>query len=900
MAHLLKIVHRDLKPKNIAVAPDGRPLVLDFGLAKFTHLDDASTSDHVSSAEHTVTIGKVKGTLAYMSPEQAEGNAVDCRTDVYALGVILYQLLTGHVPNDPTASALAPGRWHEYLKANPAVSIRSLKPEVPAELSAVVHKCLSFAADERYPDALALAGDLDAFLEGRPVSAVQRHRYLYVTRKFIAAHRVPFVAAATFFVILTLVITTAFFRVQSERNLAIAERQRAEDREAIARPFLYASEIRQAGIEWNNLQLTAAQKLLDDQIPTAGQADLRGFDWFFLRAQCAKRPLVLRGHAAGVAAVAMSEDERLVASGDQNGTLFLWTLEKPTEPRRLSGPKQPVLCLAFSPDTRWLAVGSEEQRLWLFDLEKNTAHELREPTDAIQAVRFSTDGKHLAAGDRDGFVYLWSITETRFEKKVSVQSERGVLCLDFSPDGAFLATGGKDSHAHITELATGQRIAILGPQAGPVHAIRFTPDGQFVATAGWDRSLRYWQRDKGFSLVHEETAAAEAQILGLEFSKQRAEVYVALANGRVSVRQPPPQYWSERTMRVEPNRLASMAVGCRGTVASTDGSPDITIHTPAELESCRTLGPEASVQRMALSPEGTLIATSVGTQFSLWEQQTGRALETQELHTAEITGLAFRPDGRHVVSLDLNGHLLEWGISEQKRLREHAVGKGPFACLAASPTSPLVALGGIGTVQVFNLETGQTLWRQKKHGHLLVNSLQFSPDGKHLVSGSWDNTVKVWDPEKGTVLRTLTGNDEAIFGIDIARDNSKVAAISRNGVTVVWNLTSGERLHTFAESRGSQGGIAFAPDGRLLAIATYDALASEPAPVVFYDLPTRIQTLTLAPPARLVRHLAFTRDGRSLLAGGQGYPDAKHGSVFAWEAHATPLSPRSDTSSEVP
>lgn len=902
VAHLVHIVHRDLKPKNITVSKQGRPMVLDFGLAKFVPAADPPSTATTDNLDRTVALGKIKGTLAYMSPEQALGNPVDSRSDVYALGVILHELITGRVPVDPIGTDIQIHQWGEYLLSQRRKASGRRPANVPWDVAEIIDHCLECQPKDRYANAMELADDLDAYLDGRPVAAVRRRRWLYVTSKFARAHRRALLAVAMIFLVLVGVVAQAFVRVSRARNLAIAERQRAEDREAIARPFLYASQIRQARIHWQNRELDDSRRLLDQQMPTPGQSDLRGFDWYYLRNLASRRPSVLEAHSSPVAALGLSADAvsggGLLASGDVTGTVLLWDTDSKRVLATLLGHRGPITGVVFAQKNPWLATASDDGTVRLWSVPKGRLIRVFSGhNNPITAISFSPDDQRLASADKEGWVRVWDPATGASDPPIRAHAERGTWSLDFAPDGVMLAAGGKDQTATVWNVRTRERITALGPHAGPIHVVRFTPDGKYLATAGWDRSLRYWNMMGDYSLAYDGQWGAEAPYVNIVFDNAGKQAWMGLANGLVSLCLQPPHYVSARTLRLERDELRAFAVQTTtGQFASASGGTEIHLWNRSDVEEYRTIESDLAMDRMVLIPgrRGVATSDSQAKQICLWDLDSGTRTHALRGHDALVTSIAPTPDGARIVSTDADGVVQLWNVSDGMLARTLAKTGGPVLSIAVAPQGEFFVLGGVGTVTLRRMDTGEIVWQRNGHGSMIVSDVVFTPDGKQLASGSWDNSVKVWETAKGGLVKALPGTNEAIFRIAISPNGRHLAATSRKGAVTIWSLQSGERETSLAHPQGASHGIAFSPDGRFLAVGTNDSNNQKLAPIHFWNLETRMETMTLHPATRWVTDLVFSHEGRTLLAAGKGLPGGANGILFVYEGDMDPTNVHED------
>ena len=824
-AHQVGIIHRDVKPANLLVQPDCHVWVTDFGLAS------------VQGGDGLTATGDVVGTLRYMSPEQASARrgVVDHRTDVYALGATLYELLT----LQPAVDGLDRQQLLEHLSFGEPRPPRRIDPRIPTDLETIALKAMAHWPEDRYATAANLARDLAHFLAGEPIEA-RRPGFLARARKRVRRH--PTLAAVGGMVVLLIAVGLAISTAVIWRALQAEERQRAlaEARELDSRRHAYDAEMNLAFADWQSGHAARVFELLERQRPGPGQEDLRGFEWHHLWGLChlASRA-ALAGHEGKVRAIVVHE--RSWITGGDDGTIRIWDPETISLKRTFHSGAKNVVGVAVTPDGQRLVTALGDDLVRFFDLTADQVPEsVKGPEGHCSAVAISKNGSTIVlAGDRT-FAHQQAAGESRSVELTGQQQRPN--CIAVSGDGTLVAGSGNDRRVLLWDLKSTDpaQSVVLGEHSSYVLSIAMSPDGNTLLTGSEDGFVQMW-----------DLVARQAQGEPLRQHLGAVSAAAFSPDGRL------------------------VATG------SWDGS--VKVWDVASAKPMRQFGHPGQVSAVAFAADGrTLLTGGEGGLLRVWDLAEPLEPQVLEGHSKLIRGLAFASDASRLLSASSDGSARLWDVS----------GRGPGVVLDQARQEPLptwmqtqawvptanahwkmgcaflpkgdqVLIADVaGRVRLHDARTGRELQDFEEAGGPIW-SLAISPDGGSLAAAGYrSNLVYVWDVASGKKRRDLSGHTNRLWSVAFSPDGRLLASAAADRTVRLWDTASGQLKSQIDVPAEFPWLIAFSPDSRWLAVATDDCR------IRLWDVATSRQQEPLARHASTIRAFAFFPDGKSLASGG--------------------------------
>jgi WD40 repeat protein/serine/threonine protein kinase len=872
-AHAHLVIHRDLKPSNILVTADGQVQLLDFGIAKLVRDGEAKETE-------LTQLGGRALTPDYAAPEQIAGDPITTAADVYGLGVILYELLTGerpyHLKRDSRgaleeailqAEPLAPSRCAVNAAAaqNRATTTKKLGRTLRGDLDTITLKALKKSPSERYATANAFHEDIARYLRGDVVLA-QPDSFAYRALKFARRHWIELAVTGGLIVTLAGGLTATSYEARiaaGQRDAALQAQMRSLTETAAGR--LKEGDIRVAtgiilevlrhGAPWSYapdaLDVFQQARAADAQVTViAGHTDRVNFAAFspdgrrivtashdttarIWDASTGREILQLRGHTGRVWSAVFSPDGRRVVTASFDDTARIWDAATGKELQRLTGHTDRVLGAAFSPDGRRIATASSDRtaRIWDAATGRETT-QLRGHTDRVITAVFAPDGRRVLTASFDKTARIWDAASGREMLRLSGHDER-VVSAAFSPDGTRVVTTSYDKTARIWDAATGKELRRLTGHTATVVSAAFSPDGCCVVTSG-DKTARIWDIATGRELM--QLSGHTDRVVTAAFSPDGARIVTAS---------------DDKTARV---------------------------WDAMKGRNVMPIGSTARLNAATFSPDGAqVVAASYDKTAHVLDAATARQLQLLSGHTDILNAALFSPDGRRIATASDDRTARIWDAATGQEVLRLIGHTGRVSAVAFSPDAKRIITGSSDkTGRIWDAASGGELVRLNGHADRLW-SATFSPDGRRVLTASDDRTARIWDAATGRELGQLRGHTDAVWSAAFSPDGRRIATASGDATARLWDAATGREIMVLLGHAGRINTVVFSPDARRVLTGSDDRTAR------IWDADTGRLLTVLSGHTDIVNSAAFSRDGQHVVTA------SDDGSARIWTARVPDL-----------
>jgi WD40 repeat protein/serine/threonine protein kinase len=875
-AHQNLIIHRDLKPNNILVTADGTVKLLDFGVAKLLQPELPEVSQQL-------TIGANILTPNYASPEQLKGETTTTTSDVYSLGVLLYELLSGSRPYDLKDKSLpeilrviseeVPPKPSTTKSEAPAVagglnyppthaggSLKSLK----GDLDNICMKALAKDPADRYQTVDELTADINRHLETLPILARPPSAW-YRINKYVNRHRLGVGAASLILILVVGWLASAVWQRNIARTEAALNLRRA-----------YAADMILGMQAYEAANLPRLNDLLSRYQNTQFS---RTWEYRFLENLAKpKAQLLLIPHSNDVWDVAFSPDSKTLATACADGFARIYSVPHGKLLATTASKEANIWRVVFSPDGALLASASGDAnstsvKVWNAGTGAET-FSLVGHTARVRAVDFSPDGKLIATGSRDGTIRIWSAMDGRELNRFAVENagvREETHDLHFTPDGSKLiatsgvsrvwevpsgkvlrrfeetfrtvsavspngkrfALGGLDGKIQIFDSGSVKKVMEIASHEARINTLTFSPEDSMIASASSDRTVRFFDTQSGEELQGLKTHLADAW--SIAFS--RDEQFIATSGTDLNV-----FLFAAFELRKASSFAFPVSAGVSWSAISSD----------------RNKAALPSKPKAGLYPQ------------TLWDVKAKRQII--EFSSEEVHAGAFSPDGAILATVNAAGILALWNSVTGSEIRRFAINQTITKGLVFSPDGKhLVSAGSDRTVRIWDSNNG-SLVREVCRLNDTVTALGLSTDGRMIFVASLDATAKLFDFETGRLVAETTRLAKPITAVAFAPDSLTFATGDSAGEIQIRRTADAKTIAILTGSAGRVTALTYSPDGTRLVSASGDAVMR------FWDTNRFDQVLAIRTGAPYMNFLAFTPDGYMLFSHGSV------GRIRLWEA----------------
>lgn len=789
-AHSKGVINRDLKPSNVMIGEFGETVVLDWGLAKVKGQQDVGAEKIQSGLRlfldadvGKTVVGYAIGTPSYMPPEQAEGKVddIDEQSDIYSLGAILYQIITGSPPyNGKTASEIL-----RQVVDKDVPKACSVDPDIPPELSAIAHKAMAKKKKERYSSATELIDELNNYMSGGQVK-VYEYSSMEILKKFASKNKAVFISSILIFFMLalsTLMIAWYYDREVTAKKTAQKEKLVSQYRTAQA--FNEKAARLESQKQFLSSRIYAAASLYFNP---ANRKSPEYVPWFRKNFKAAD---ILLSDAGS----------RFYQRHFHRGAVLENGIDLDC----------PVSSMKITPDNSNIIAGCINGEVKIIDLSTLKENKSFKTGSQVTGIVFSPSGKEAFISGAAGI-----LTETDKEGDqpvVLTKKGQGFKCLDISNDGKKIAACGIDELIKLYDTE-GNEIQVLKGHAGIVNDVQFVDDGTLVSASS-DGSVKMWNSESG-DIVAEYVSSEE--ILKMAVSRKKDFIITGSENGTLTILSTSGLRFM-RKLSHHKSQITSISVSNDGSlfIISEKERKSVIWDSRKMIPLFTVEGHRNNINAAQFYDNDKKIVTAGTDGFiRIWKRQDRLEIKNYTFDTSKIRAAAISNGGIVAVLPETTKVVVE-NPNEKKKI-EINLESSAFD-VDVSPDGKTVATAGWDTfVKLFDTSTGKMIQTFKGNENA-VSSVRFSNNGKFLISSGRDGSIRLFsieNPDQTEVFKCSEGGaSTAVFSFD----DNLITGVCDNGDVPVLKTRSLEIVKNIKNKLKKPVSVSFLPDNNSVLIS---------------------------------------------------------------------------------